>query len=334
MESLYIDRRDTTLNVEGQRLLIHHPDAIRPQSVPLAHLRFVVISACTSLNSNVLQALSKAHVALIVLNPRKNEETSFTLPFRHGHAFRRLAQYGFYQDEPGREMASRNLVTFKIISQMRTLQRLLNHHPQQRRPLTKAMDTLRGIRESLRQTGISRDSLRGYEGAAASAYFLALTYCVPTGLQFTGRNRRPPADPVNAALSLTYTMLHYEAVRALCGVGLDPLLGFYHDLSYKRESLACDLVETLRARADYWVIRLFNVQQLRLDHFSVDEKLNGACLLGKAGRANYYAAYECQARHWRKLLRRVARRWANELMGMDAQQPCEDDDDEQPESDF
>ena len=49
---------------------------------------------------------------------------------------------------------------------------------------------------------------------------------------------------------------------------------------------------------------------------------------------NYYAAYECQARHWRKLLRRVARRWANELMGMDAQQPCEDDDDEQPESDF
>ena len=63
MESLYIDRRDTTLNVEGQRLLIHHPDAIRPQSVPLAHLRFVVISACTSLNSNVLQALRHAHVA-------------------------------------------------------------------------------------------------------------------------------------------------------------------------------------------------------------------------------------------------------------------------------
>lgn len=232
-------------------------------------------------------------------------------------------------------MASRNLVTFKIISQMRTLQRLLNHHPQQRRPLTKAMDTLRGIRESLRQTGISRDSLRGYEGAAASALLSGadllrahLVNSLPAVID------APLADPVNAALSLTYTLLHYEAVRALCGVGLDPLLGFYHDLSYKRESLACDLVETLRARADYWVIRLFNAQQLRLDHFSVDEKLNGACLLGKAGGANYYAAYECQARHWRKLLRRVARRWANELMGMDAQQPCEDDDDEQPESDF
>ena len=42
MESLYIDRRDTTLNVEGERLTIRHPDAVKPQSIPLAHLQFVV----------------------------------------------------------------------------------------------------------------------------------------------------------------------------------------------------------------------------------------------------------------------------------------------------
>lgn len=332
MESLYIDRRDTVLNTEAGRLLIHHPEAPRPQSVPLAHLRFVVISANTSLSSNVLQALSKAGVALIVLNPRKNEEASFTLPFRHGHAQRRLAQYAFSQNEPGRSESSRQLVAFKIISQMRTLRRLLRHHPGERRTITRALEILQGIRDSLRVSDISRDSLRGYEGAAANAYFLALSGCVPASMGFTSRNRRPPTDPVNAILSLTYTLLHYEAVRALCGVGLDPLLGFYHDLSYKRESLACDLVETLRPRADYWAIRLFNTQQLRLEQFSVDERLNGACQLGKAGRSNFYAAYEYEAKHWRRLLRRIARRWARGLLDTDTLDSAEENNDEQSDT--
>ena len=313
MESLYIDRRDTALNVEGDRLLIHHPECARPRSVPLAHLKFLVISASTSLGSNVLLALSRAGVALVALNPRRNEEMSYTLPFRHGNAQRRLAQYAFCQDEAARRDAARSLIAFKIVSQARTLQRLLRHHPAERRALCKGLDTLREIGRSLEAPDIPRASLRGYEGTAANAYFLALSHCIPASVGFTGRNRRPPKDPVNAVLSLTYTLLHYEAVRALCGVGLDPLLGFYHDLSYKRESLACDLVEALRARADYWVIRLFNTQQLRLDQFSVDERLNGGCQMGKAGRSHFYAAYESEARHWRRLLRRVARRWARDL---------------------
>ena len=81
MESLYIDRRDTTLSVEGERVIIHHADMVRAQSVPLAHLRFVVISANTQLTTNVLQAFSRAGVACIVINPRKTDDIAFTMPF-------------------------------------------------------------------------------------------------------------------------------------------------------------------------------------------------------------------------------------------------------------
>lgn len=326
MESLYIDRRDTQLNVEGERLLVFHPDMARAKSIPLSHLKFLVVSANSSLNTNVLQALSRAGVALVVLNPRKGEDVSFTLPFRHGHARRRLAQYAFFQNQDARRRSARQLVAFKVLSQIRTLRRLLRHHPQERRALTRGEETLRGISRSLQQDDLPLESLRGYEGAAAAAYFSALGYCVPASLGFTGRNRRPPTDPVNALLSLSYTLAHYEAVRALCGVGLDPLLGFYHDLSYRRESLACDLVEVLRPRIDYWVIRLFNQQVMRLDHFSVDERLNGACQLGKAGRGVFYASYESEAQHWRALLRRLARRWANGLLAISEEPEAEEID--------
>ena len=314
MESLYLDRRDTTLMVEGERLMIHHPENPgRAQSIPLQHLRFVVISANTSLTTNVLQAFSKNDIACIVLNPRKTDDITFTLPFRHGHAERRLAQYALQQNDAFRQQASNTLMQFKILSQQRTLQRLLLNHPQQRKSLVKGAETLQGIRQTLKASPCTHDSLRGYEGAAAASYFLALTYCVPASLNFTGRNRRPPRDPVNAVLSLTYTLAHYESVRALTAVGLDPLIGFYHELSYKRESLACDMMELLRGRIDYWVIKQFNLQVLRLDQFSIDESLNGGCTLGKAGRAQFYAAYEHQARHWRQLLRRIARQWLSAL---------------------
>ena len=94
------------------------------------------------------------------------------------------------------------------------------------------------------------ERLRGIEGAAAAAYFQGFTRLFPPSLEFTGRNRRPPRDPVNAVLSLSYTPLHFEAVQAVCAAGLDPLIGFYHELVFGRESLASDLIEPLWPKVD------------------------------------------------------------------------------------
>jgi CRISPR-associated protein Cas1 len=122
-------------------------------------------------------------------------------------------------------------------------------------------------------------------------------------------------------------MLHGEAVRSLCAAGLDPLIGFYHELSYKRESLACDLVEVFRARADYWVVRLFNLQILRMDHFSFAHEgtVNGACLMGKAGRAHYFPAWDTEARRWRRGMRRIANAWARAVLVVPSSEAEEDD---------
>jgi CRISPR-associated protein Cas1 len=56
---------------------------------------------------------------------------------------------------------------------------------------------------------------------------------------------------------LGYTLLHYDAVRACHIVGLDAKLGFFHEISFGRESLACDLMEPLRTELDRWVWQLF-----------------------------------------------------------------------------
>jgi CRISPR-associated protein Cas1 len=136
---------------------------------------------------------------------------------------------------------------------------------------------------------MSLDSLRGVEGAAQAGYFRAYTSLFPEALGFHGRNRRPPRDAVNACLSLGYTLVHFEAVRAAHSAGLDPHLGVFHELAFGRESLACDLIEPARPAVDAWVWELFRTRALRVEHFTVDK---GACLLEKTGRARFYERFE------------------------------------------
>lgn len=315
MESLYIDRRDTVLDVNGGALLVRHPGEPRPLSLPLQNLERLVLSARVELSTSVLQACTRAGVAIVVINPRAVDVCTLTLPWTHGHAERRVAQYRMLGETAALVQAARMLVLFKLAGQRRTLLRLLRHHPLARRAVTRSVTRIGKCMDTA-MVATDLASLRGAEGAGAREHFAALSHCVPASLQFTGRNRRPPLDPVNAALSLAYAMLHSEAVRALCGAGLDPSLGFFHELSYGRESLACDLVEAFRPRADYWVVRLFNAQVLRMDHFSFahESGIDGACLLGKSGRQHFYLAWETQAHHWRRGMRRIARKWAKSVL--------------------
>jgi CRISPR-associated protein Cas1 len=216
----------------------------------------------------------------------------------HNDAARRIAQYRLSLDESYCLGFSRAIVSAKLQGQLDFIRERLATDAMHRYPLTTCDKRLTGMIDQIdAQDSIA--SLRGIEGAAAAAYFEAMAEILPESLHFCGRNRQPPRDPVNAILSLTYTLLHAEAVLSLYGTGLDPFIGFYHALSFGRESLACDLMEALRPQADRFVLALFRQGTLGADDFS---KTDGACLLGKAGRSRYYAAYESQAENFRRQL--------------------------------
>jgi CRISPR-associated protein Cas1 len=100
-------------------------------------------------------------------------------------------------------------------------------------------------------------------------------------------------------LSLGYTLLHSEAVLALYGAGLDPFIGFYHQLDFGRESLACDLVEPIRVEVDSFALQLFRKETLRPELFSTSES---GCFMSKSGRAVFYGEWESLAERLRKML--------------------------------
>lgn len=296
MSSLYVDRRGTEIRVNGGALTFHENNE-RIGTVPIAPLSRIYLRGDVSLKASLLGKLGEHKIGVVVLSGRKGE-VSMLMGCPHNDARRRLAQYAAAQDMDCRMRVARHLVHAKLQSQIKLLEALREARPIQRHAISLKLRSLQELPARI-PSCTQASSLRGIEGAAASLYFGALVEVTPPSLNFQGRNRRPPRDPLNVALSLGYTLLHAEAVLALHGCGLDPFIGFYHDLNYGRESLACDLIEPLRADIDAFSLNLFAKQQLRAEDFSMAQ---GACLLGKAGRQRFYALYEEMAEGLRRKL--------------------------------
>ena len=189
---------------------------------------------------------------------------------------------------------AKRLVAGKVRNQRTMLQRNHIEPPKETLDLMKMMaDRVESARDL--------ESLLGIEGTAARGYFGAFTGMikpgdddagVPEGLSFDieGRNRRPPRDPVNALLSMAYSMLAKDMTVACHAVGFDPYMGFYHQMRHGRPGLALDLMEPFRPLiADSAVLSAINTRMVTKRDFI---RAGGAVALSASGRKGFFRAYE------------------------------------------
>lgn len=136
------------------------------------------------------------------------------------------------------------------------------------------------------------ESLLGIEGTAARLYFgkFASMLRLDLNFDFTGRNRRPPRDPVNCLLSYVYGLLVKDLTAIAFAVGFDPFVGMFHRPRFGRPALALDLAEEFRPIvADSVVVGVINNGEIGLNDFIVRA---GGVALTSNGRRSVLAAYE------------------------------------------
>lgn len=314
MSTLYLDHQYVSLKLEGETLVTWLQDQ-RQRPIPLALLERVVCLSNVQLETNLLGALAERGIAFSVANPRKPKRRALLLGQGHNDASLRLLHYRLAQDAAWRLQFSRALLVAKGKAQLKLIREMQQQRPDQRKVLLSAEQQ---IQQSLNHLPSAQglENLLGIEGSAARASFTALAAVLPESLQFNGRKRRPPPDPVNAALSLAFTMLHNRAVQVLHTHGLEPLLGFYHELSFGRESLASDVIEVWRPTIEAWVWTQFSQQGLREHHFKTDK--NG-CFLDKAGRQIFFAELEACLRPLTRALRWQTRALIRAMRAWEAQ---------------
>lgn len=311
MGTLYVDRQGVRLAWVSGALEMRCDEKL-VRTVPGRLLERVVMRADTQLSSATLASLADAGVGVVAFGGRSGQRVAHVLGAPHGDASVRLAQCQLQCDPIFAGAWSARIVRAKIAGQARVLERGLKERQDLRKPLH---DASRRLREALarleRIEDVEVSSIRGIEGAAAAAYFAGFQCLFADSLGFLARRRRPPPDPVNSCLSLGYALLHSCSVRACWQVGLDPMVGFLHTPLHGRASMACDLMEPWRPHVDSWVWSQFRDRRLRDEHFGRDG--SGACLLGKAGRAHFFAGFSDLDRRLSASLRRHGRAAARAL---------------------
>lgn len=201
-----------------------------------------------------------------------------------GNVFLRVAQLDKFKEQ-GLSLIQ-NTISAKLSNTIQLLKRSMHDQPALRNDeaMQKAIQCQRNgiaqIYEAQRP-----EEILGIEGYCAQQYFsvfqkLLINKRVP--FTFELRTRRPPLDPVNAALSFVYTLATAEFSAALDTVGLDSYIGYYHTLRSGRASLACDLTEETRCLCERFVLTLLNLKILGEKDF--ERQISGAVWLNDEGR--------------------------------------------------
>lgn len=206
------------------------------------------------------------------------------------NVFLRQQQFRRADDQMFCLLVARSLVATKIRNQRTLLQR--NHIE----PPARAIDMLRRLAQAA-TTAESLDALLGIEGTAARVYFEQFPGMIKVdegeeapAFDFQHRNRRPPRDPVNALLSLAYSVLARDLTVICHAVGFDPYVGFFHQPRFGRPALALDLMEGFRPLiADSVVLTAINTRMVRPRDFITTGR---AVALTPAGRKGLLRAYE------------------------------------------
>ncbi|HET92276.1 MAG TPA: CRISPR-associated endonuclease Cas1 [Chloroflexi bacterium] len=295
MPPLYITTQGAKLCYRKRRLVVEkvnqRGEGVEVAAVPAVHVDQVLIFGNVSVTTPALSYLLASEIDTTFLTRRGRYKGRLVGP-SGGNGQLRMRQYQRALDEEWALETARAIVTTKLHNTRTLLRRYARRRrtaeigpPQETDALESAADQLSDLIARAERCR-TVNSLNGVEGRGAAVYF-SVFRCLIQGeeWEFAGRNRRPPRDPVNALLSFGYTVLTHNVESAVRAVGLDPYIGFLHQVAYNRPSLALDLVEEFRAIVvDSVVLRCLNNQIIRPRHFYVTPDGDYPVIIDDEGR--------------------------------------------------
>ncbi|MGQ9457150.1 MAG: CRISPR-associated endonuclease Cas1 [Anaerolineae bacterium] len=288
MASLYVVEQGAKLTCTGHRLVVEK-DGQALQVVPMIKVSEVIVFGNVSLTTPAMKRLMEEGKDVVFLTTAGRYCGRLVGPeTRHGQL--RLVQYQRLQDGAFKLRLAQGFVQGKVHNMRAHLER--RDRAGGSRAVSVALVELEALEARALRTQ-NLHSLRGVEGTASRQYFGTLRTLLAAEWGFTGRQRRPPPDPVNALLSFGYTLLHQIVQGMVQMVGLDPYLGFLHEPSYGRPSLALDLMEEFRPVAvDPLVLRSVMEGALTRADFEVSDDPERPVRLTEAGCRTFLRLFE------------------------------------------
>lgn len=267
LNTLYVTTPESYLSKDGLNVVIsvNQKEIFR---IPIVNIEGIVTFGYMGASPGLMKLCADYNVSLSFLSPQGKFIGRFQGPIK-GNVLLRTKQWEYAKDLQFALSVSKLFIAGKIQNYRNILSRFIRDNGNNE-VIENAASHLKYCKQRALLAS-DMDYLRGIEGDAANRYFDVFPYLIlhqKNDFIFTGRNRRPPRDAVNAMLSFVYTLIASDISAALETVGLDPYIGFLHTLRPGRASLALDMMEELRAYlGDRLVLTLINRRQLNIKDF-------------------------------------------------------------------
>ena len=291
LNTLYVQTQGMYLRREGETVVAEKDGEVKLR-LPIHTLQGIVAFGNVMVSPFLLGLCAERGVSVSFLTEPGRFLARVQGPVS-GNVLLRLAQTRAYEDKSRKGDLARSFVIGKVMNARNVLQRRMRDHgetPPLREANEKMLDVIRRLRDSPPDAA----RVRGLEGEAGAVYFGVFNELLLAGkdsFSIASRNRRPPMDPTNALLSYLYTLLAHDCRGALEGVGLDPQIGFLHEVRPGRPSLALDLMEEFRAVfADRMALSLVNMRQIEARDFKKTE--SGAVEMTENARKTVLLAWQ------------------------------------------
>lgn len=296
MPSLYITEPGSTVRIRGRSLLVTDR-AEDGSQVPLFevepnHLEGIGLVGDVHVTADALRTCLGEGIPFAWFD-RRGELQGRCVPPCDRNGALRLAQYRAVTDPARALTLARAVVRGKLVNALALLVDLQGNNPSNEL-LPESIRLIKELDPPLESAG-DLEALRGVEGAIAAAFFGGFGAALRphTGMVFVRRERRPPTDPVNALLSFASVLLGNRIAGMVEVRGLDPALGFLHELRSGRASLALDLLEEWRTPiVERFVLRVCNLRSLRPEHFGPDPEDARGVRLTRDGMKAFFVEWE------------------------------------------
>lgn len=285
---LTVQEQGAFVGLDGECLVVRSRDKKKLDSVGFPKLSQVVLVGNVQISSQAVRELFEREIPVVFMS-YGGRVAGMCDGFSHNNIEVRRAQFRLADDPVASLKLARKFVRAKILNS-RTMLR--------RNSRLISASVLRELQQSADAAlaASSADELLGVEGNAGSIYFRHFAGMLKPAdeaslaFDFTVRTRRPPKDPINAMLSLGYSLLAKDMALAARAAGLEPLLGFYHRPRHGRPALALDLMEEFRPIiADSVVLSCVNNGVVKAEDFVQSGVGVG---MTSQGRREFIAAYE------------------------------------------
>ncbi len=293
LNTLFVTSEDVYLSLDGENVVANR-DGEAVARYPLHTLQSIVSFSYSGASPALMGACAKREIGLAFCTPRGRFLARVSGQMQ-GNVLLRRTQYRVADDPSESCRVARMMILGKVYNARWSVERTRRDHAMRidGERFAAVSQQLQGLLPQI-TAETSLESLRGLEGAGATAYFSVLDDMILQGKDiffFHERSRRPPLDAFNAMLSFAYSLLAHDCASALESVGLDAYVGFLHRDRPGRESLALDLMEELRpCFADRFVLTMINNRVIKPENFDFRE--SGAVFLTDTGRKSFLQKWQ------------------------------------------